>query len=117
MGWRAVLKQKEPPPNREISEIPEIWDAEAGNVSDISHISATGEGSASLESIAEDCTGFFEERAAIMEYDGGLSREDAEAAAREATETQRLANPEPTWERRLKAMKRDRQQHGEIAGQ
>nr|MBA2352193.1 hypothetical protein [Burkholderiales bacterium] len=41
---------------------------------------------ASLESINENCAEFFEERAAIMEYDGNLSREDAEAAARAATE-------------------------------
>ena len=45
--------------------------------------------SLALESINENCAEFYEERAAIMEYDGGLSREDAEAAARDATEKYR----------------------------
>ena len=43
------------------------------------------------ESVAE----FFEERAAITEYDGGLTREEAEKEAREATERYRRE----CWER------------------
>ena len=34
-----------------------------------------------LNSLSEDEQEFFEERAAIMEYDGGLSKEDAEKEA------------------------------------
>jgi len=40
-----------------------------------------------LEAARED----FEERASIMQFDGGLSREDAEAAAQAATEKHRRA--------------------------
>ena len=39
-----------------------------------------------LENLDEDAREFFEERAAIMEFDGGLSRIDAELAAKELTE-------------------------------
>ncbi len=42
-----------------------------------------------LESIDEDCAEFYEERAAIMQFDGGQSRDAAEAAARDATEKHR----------------------------
>ncbi len=95
MGWRDVLKRKEPSAVSEISEIPEIMEAQTGNVSDISHISVTREGAKAplaepaLESTNENCAEFFSERAAIMEYDGRLPREDAEAAARDATEKYR----------------------------
>lgn len=82
-----------------------------------------------LESIAEDSAEFYEERAAIIELDGGQSRDDAEAAAREATERHRrecwnrfqkradAILSLPLWEARLKAVERHRQAHGEIAGQ
>ncbi|MDQ3196655.1 MAG: hypothetical protein M3Q32_09945 [Pseudomonadota bacterium] len=84
---------------------------------------------ASLGSINENCAEVFSERAAIMEYDGGLSREEAEAAARDATEKYRRECFErlqrradailslPTWEGRLKAIERHGQLYGEIAGQ
>lgn len=39
-----------------------------------------------FETLDEDAQEFFQERAAIMEFDGGLSRIDAELAARELTE-------------------------------
>ncbi len=60
---------------------------------------------------------------------GGLSREDAEAAARDATEKYRRECFErlqkradailslPTWEARTEAIERHRQLYGEIAGQ
>ena len=54
------------------------------------------------EAIDADAREFFEERAAIAEYDGGLSREEAEAKAREATERHRLA----CWERHLRNAER-----------
>ena len=47
------------------------------------------------EAIDADALEFFEERAGIAEYDGGLSREEAEAQAREATERHRRE----CWER------------------
>ena len=57
----------------------------------LASLSAPHTAQAIEQSVAE----FFEERAAIAEYDGGLSREEAEARAREATERHRLA----CWER------------------
>lgn len=36
-----------------------------------------------VATLNEDAREFFEERAAIREYDGGLSRQDAEAKARD----------------------------------
>lgn len=39
-----------------------------------------------FEKLDEDAQEFFQERAAIMEFDGGLSRIDAETAAKDLTE-------------------------------
>ena len=39
-----------------------------------------------FEKLDEDAQEFFQERAAIMEFDGGLSRIDAELAAKDLTE-------------------------------
>ncbi len=135
MGWRDVLKRKEPSAVSEISEIPEIMEAQTGNVSDISHISVTREGAKAplaepaLESTNENCAEFFSERAAIMEFDGGLSRADAEAAAYEATERHRRECWErfkkaadaflnlPTWEAQRKAIEHHRELYGETGGQ
>ena len=50
---------------------------------------------ATTEAINADAIEFFEERAAIAEFDGGLSREEAEKEAREATERHRRE----CWER------------------
>ena len=50
---------------------------------------------ATAEAIDADAREFFEERAGIAEYDGGLTREEAEAQAREATERHRRE----CWER------------------
>ena len=50
---------------------------------------------ATAEAIDADALEFFEERAAIAEFDGGLTREEAEAQAREATERHRRE----CWER------------------
>ena len=64
-----------------------------------------------------------------MEFDGGLSRADAEAAAYEATERHRRECWErfkkaadailnlPTWEAQRKAIEHHRELYGEIAGQ
>jgi hypothetical protein len=38
-----------------------------------------------LETLDDDAREFFEERAAIMEFDGGLSRMEAEQAAKALT--------------------------------
>lgn len=84
------------------------------------------------QAITDGAAEFFEERAAIGEFDGGLSREDAEAQAREATERhkqkcwdrhQKAANyilSLPTWQAREKALERYRQEaiatYGEMTG-
>ena len=84
------------------------------------------------EAINADAIEFFEERAGIAEYDGGLSREEAEAQAREATERHRREcwerhqrNAErilslPTWAAREQALERYRKeavaQYGDKAG-
>ena len=39
-----------------------------------------------LETLDDDAREFFEERAAIMEFDGGLPRSEAEIAAKALTE-------------------------------
>jgi hypothetical protein len=87
---------------------------------------------ATVTVLNEGAMEFFEERAAVAEYDAGLSREDAEAQAREATERhkqkcrdrqQKVANyilSLPTWVARQKELERYRQQaiatYGETAG-
>ena len=80
----------------------------------LASLSAPHTAQAIEQSVAE----FFEERAAIAEYDGGLTREEAEKEARDATERHRLAcwerhqrNAElilslPTWAARKKAIER-----------
>ena len=87
---------------------------------------------ATEEAINADALEFFEERAAIAEYDGGLTRDEAEEAAREATERYRREcwerhqrNAErilslPTWAAREKALERYHKeavaQYGDKAG-
>ena len=39
-----------------------------------------------LETLDDDAREYFEERAAILEFDGGLSRSDAEREAQKLTE-------------------------------
>ena len=84
------------------------------------------------DAINADAIEFFEERAAIAEYDGGLTREEAEKEAREATERHRREcwerhqrNAErilslPTWAAREQALERYRKaamaQYGDKAG-
>ena len=87
---------------------------------------------ATAEAIDATALEFFEERAAIAEFDGGLSREEAEEGAREATERHRREcwerhqrNAErilslPTWAAREQALDRYRKaavvQYGEETG-
>jgi hypothetical protein len=119
-----VRKDPEKPRNKSPSETPVL-------LRGLLHDSAQTPSTRSLDNSSRPKE-FFEERAAIAEFDGGLSREDAEAQAREATERhkqkcwdrhQRAANyvlSLPTWPAREKALDRFRQEaiatYGETTG-
>jgi hypothetical protein len=103
---------------------------------DLIHLLLTAKGvlccPSTNQAITGDAAELFEERAAIAEYDAGLSREDAETQAREAIERhkqecwnrhQKVANyilSLPTWPAREKALERYRQAamatYGETTG-
>ena len=85
MDWRKVMNEhfesyEQYPHNPQYS-------SSEDNITDITEITDKGQ---KVKNMGEEeyC---YEERAAIMEFDGGLSREEAEVLAREAM----LADPGP----------------------
>ena len=79
MDWRQLMPSEHFPPIAQ-KEQKEQKGGEEGSFATIADIALKGQ---KLKNMDSEIRYWFEERAAIIEFDGGLSREEAEGMARE----------------------------------